>query len=120
TPSEAQGPGSYSFQVRVTDYGCLYEEQTLTTRDSNLDVWSFVLGVPASVTIDEEAPYTFTATATDHDLPANTLSYSLIGAPAGEIGRASCREIRWTPSEAEGTGRYSLTVRVTDGGGLAK
>ena len=47
-------------------------------------------------------PYTFTATATDPDVPANTLAFSLIDAPSGAaIGRTS-GVFTWTPSEEQG------------------
>jgi len=56
---------------------------------------------------------TFTATASDTDLPAQVLTYSLIGAPAGAtIGNGS-GVFTWTPGA---TGTNSLTVRVTDNG----
>jgi len=41
------------------------------------------LGVPASTTIAEQAGYTFTASATDEDLPVQLLPFALVGAPAG-------------------------------------
>ena len=49
-------------------------------------------------------PLTFTATATDADLPANTLTFSLdAGAPAGGMTiDASTGVFTWTPTEAPG------------------
>jgi len=59
--------------------------------------------------------YTFTATATDPDFPANTLTFSLVGAPPGaSIGSAS-GIFTWTPTEAQGPGVFAFTVRVSDG-----
>lgn len=71
--------------------------------------------VPTSVTIPELAPYTFTATATDSDVPAQTLTFSLVGAPAGASINSSTGVFTWTPTEAQGPGVYPFTVRVSDG-----
>jgi hypothetical protein len=58
---------------------------------------------------------TFTAAATDADLPANTLTYTLIGAPIGaEIG-ANSGLFTWTPTAGQSPGTYTFTVRVSDG-----
>ena len=52
----------------------------------------------------------------DADLPANTLSFSLdAGAPAGAT-ITPAGAFSWTPTEAQGPGVYSITVRVTDNG----
>jgi hypothetical protein len=40
-------------------------------------------GVPANAIISEEVGYIFRATATDVDLPSQSLTFSLVGAPAG-------------------------------------
>src|SRR6185295_11686337 len=72
-------------------------------------------GVPAAVTIDEEQPYGFTATATDHDLPAQTLTFSLSGQPSGASIGASSGAFTWTPTEAQGPGTYTFDVIVSDG-----
>jgi hypothetical protein len=53
----------------------------------------------------EMAPYTFTATATDPDLPAQTLTFSLVGAPAGAAIDSSSGVFSWTPTEAQGPAR---------------
>jgi hypothetical protein len=66
--------------------------------------------------VNELATLTFTASATDADLPANTLTYSLIGAPSGAAINSTTGVFSWTPTEAQGPGSYMLTVRVTDSG----
>src|SRR5207302_1437048 len=118
TPSEAQGPGDYTFKVRVTDDGSpnLYDEKSITLTVSEVNVAPVLAGVPASATIDEETACTFTATATDHDLPGNTLTFSLVGAPPVACTAAFRSVFTWTPSEAQGPGSYTFKVRVTDDG----
>src|SRR5439155_816059 len=66
--------------------------------------------------INESEPYTFTASATDTDVPGQTLSFSLVGAPSGAGIDAATGVFTWTPSEAQGPGSFSFTVRVTDDG----
>ncbi len=59
---------------------------------------------------------TFTAGATDGDVPAQALTYSLgAGAPAGASITAA-GVFTWTPTEAQGPGSYPVTVIVTDNG----
>ena len=62
----------------------------------------------------EDAPYTDTVTATDVDA-GQTLSYSLVTAPAGMTINAVSGAISWTPTNAQ-VGSNSVTVRVTDSG----
>jgi hypothetical protein len=57
---------------------------------------------------------TFTATATDSDVPPQQLTYSLdAGAPAGATINANSGAFSWTPNAA---GNVNLTVHVTDNG----
>ena len=59
---------------------------------------------------------TFTATATDADLPPQTLTFSLdAGAPAGASIVETTGVFTWTPTNAQ-IGTYNITVRVTDNG----
>lgn len=68
-------------------------------------------------TVVEESPIVFIASATDPDLPANTLTFSLdAGAPAGSRIDAKTGAFSWTPSENQGPGVFTITVRVTDSG----
>jgi hypothetical protein len=61
-------------------------------------------------------PLTFTVRATDSDIPANVLTFSLRNTPAGASIDTSTGVFTWTPTEEEGPGSYNLTVRVTDNG----
>ena len=68
----------------------------------------------ADVTLDEGQAMEVNATATDADLPGDRISYSLVAAPPSmAIGAVSGR-ITWTTTEADGPGRYPVTVRATD------
>ncbi len=117
TPTEAQGPGVYPITVRVTDDGTplLSDFETIQVTVNELNV-APVLDAIGNKTVEEGSPLTFTATATDADLPANVLSFSLdAGAPAGATINSSTGAFTWTPTEAQGPGDYPVTVRVSDG-----
>lgn len=64
---------------------------------------------------NEESLITFTASATDPD-NGQTLTYSLVGAPAGASIDPASGVFTWTPTEAQGPGQYTFDVRVTDNG----
>lgn len=113
TPTEAQGPGAYSFTVRVSD-GFLNQDQpvSVTVNESNL---APVLTAVPTQTVNKGAVLSFTANATDADLPANTFTYSLLNAPTGAAIGGSTGVFSWTPTEAQGPANYTFNVRVSDG-----
>src|SRR5205823_4814114 len=76
-----------------------------------------VLASVANYTVNEGILLTFTNNATDPDLPANTLAFTLDpGAPAGASVNSVSGVFTWTPSEAQGPATNTITVRVTDNG----
>ena len=70
-----------------------------------------VLAGIGSKTVTLGQTITFTTTATDADLPAQTLTYSLLNAPAGAGIGAATGAFTWKPAAV---GTYAVTVRVTD------
>ena len=74
TPTETQGPGIYNFTVRVSD-GSLNSDANISVQVDEVNIAPTLSNVPASATIDELAEYTFTATASDPDIPTNTLTF---------------------------------------------
>jgi len=117
TPGEADGPGNHSITVRVTDNGtpALDDFELISVHVDEVNVAPVLSGVPATATIPELAPYTFTATVSDPDVPANTQTFSLVGAPVGAAIGSASGVFTWTPTEAQGPGVYPFTVRVNDG-----
>ncbi len=111
TPTEAQGPGSYTFTVRVSD-GTLTDEEQITVTVNEVNV-APVLAAIGNKTVNEGSLLTFTATATDSD--SAILTYSLVNAPTGASINATTGVFTWTPTEAQGPGSYTFTVRVSDG-----
>src|SRR6185369_16291598 len=66
---------------------------------------------------NENALLTFTVSASDPDFPAQTLTFTLdAGAPAGASIHPATGTFNWAPSETQGPGSYSVTIRVTDNG----
>jgi uncharacterized repeat protein (TIGR01451 family) len=118
TPTEAQGPGTYQIIIWVTD-ACI---STLTSsRTANVTVLEVnaapVLDPIDQQTVMEGTLLTFKVTATDVDLPAQTLGYSLgAGAPAGAHIDPLLGVFTWTPTEAQGPSTNTVTIRVTDNG----
>src|SRR5205823_14546052 len=90
-----------------------------------------VLGAIGSKNVDEETNLAFTASATDHDIPANTLTFSLANGttsclsvtscivPVGASINSSSGAFSWTPTEAQGPGTYRCSGNVTDDGSPA-
>jgi hypothetical protein len=115
TPSEAQGPGVYPVTVRVTDdgTGLLFDEETFNVTVNDVNEVP-VLDPIGDQSVDELTLLSFTATASDSDIPADTLSYSLVGAPAGAALDPSTGAFSWTPTEAQGPGAFVFDVVVTD------
>jgi len=113
TPTEAQGPGSYNFTVRVSDGNAIHDQPvSVTVNEANV---APVLAAIPPQTVGEGVLLTFTAAAMDTDVPSNTLTYSLIGAPVGAEINGNSGLFTWTPTEAQGPGNYNFTVRVSDG-----
>ena len=75
-----------------------------------------VLAGIGNKTVDEETLLSFTATATDPDLPANGLTFSLIGAPAGASIDRGHRRVHLDADRGAGAGQLPGDRAVTDNG----
>ena len=82
TPSEAQGPGSYTFDIEVTDNTALTDTETITVTVAEVNVAPLVVD-PGDQTDPEGGVVSLFIAATDTDLPANTLTFGAAGLPAG-------------------------------------
>jgi hypothetical protein len=74
-----------------------------------------VLPAQTNQVVLELATLTVTNSATDSDLPANTLTYQLLNAPTG-AGIDTNGIISWTPAVDQGPSTNTLTTVVTDNG----
>ncbi len=118
TPSETDGGSYLELVAEATDDGkpALASQTTfwltVTERNSPPTIEDL-----ADATVLEGEPWSMTVRATDSDLPAQTLTYTLKAIPPGMTLDASTGELRWIPSEDQGPGTYPVTVIVTDSGG---
>ncbi len=119
TTPDADWNGSETITFRATDPGFLFDEDAATftvTGENDAPV----LDPIGSMDTDEMVPLAFTATATDIDLPADTLTYSLAAGTAGSIPDGAgivltSGDFSWTPTEAQGPDTYTFDVCVSDG-----
>jgi hypothetical protein len=119
TPTWAQGGLAHSATVTVTDSGTgtLTDRETFTITVGDLNVPP-VLAPIDNQSVNEGATLSFSASATDADLPSQGLTYTLDGVSAG-MGmtiNASTGEFSWTPTDVQGGLTPSVTVTVTDNG----
>src|SRR5712691_10508001 len=84
TPTEAQGPSTNTVTVRVFDNGSPSLSATNSFQVIVTEVNTApVLTLPATQTIPEQTLLSVNATATDEDLPPNTLTFALVSGPTG-------------------------------------
>lgn len=118
TPTEAQGPGRFTFTVRATDDGLPPRTGARRVNVNVIEVNSppALASIPDQ-SVDEGVELALDLSASDPDLPANHLSFSLDpGAPDGATVDPGTGQFTWTPSEGQGPGVYVITARVTDNG----
>jgi len=118
TPTETQGPNVYNITIRVTDNNLppLSDAKTIqvTVNEVNL---APVLTAITNRTVHAGTLVIFTNTATDSDLPTNSLAYSFEGSPpAGASVGSGSGVFIWQTDDADAGTTNSFTVRVTDNG----
>ena len=114
TPDASHGGSSASFSITVVDGGnpSLKDTKTLTLAVGNAPALP-VLTLPSNTIVDELSPYLETVSVTNASELGNTISYALIKAPDGAAINSATGAISWTPSEAQGPGTHSFTVKVS-------
>jgi subtilisin-like proprotein convertase family protein/endonuclease/exonuclease/phosphatase family metal-dependent hydrolase len=121
TPDETNGPSTNIITFTVTDTNppainttsfTVTNSFTLVVLESNLPP---VLTLPPSTNINELVAWSAQATATDPDVPTNTLTFALVNGPTG-LTVSSNGLISWLPNELQGPGDYTISVSVTDNG----
>jgi hypothetical protein len=87
---------------------------TATVIDNDVNSAPVLAAIPPQ-SVNQGSLLTLTAIAMDTDIPADDLTYSLIGAPVGASINPDTGVFTWTPTEAQGPGNFNFTVRVSDG-----
>ena len=118
TPTEAQGGQVYTLTFTVNDGNSGGETSHTITITVNKVNSAPVLAAIGDKNVNEESQLAFTATATDSDLPTQTLTFSLAaGSTPVPFGAAitSGGNFTWTPNESQGGQSFNFKVRVSDG-----
>lgn len=114
TPTEAQGPGT-NVIVTVASDGALSTTNAFTVVVTEVNS-APVLDAIGSGSLTSGMTWTFTSTATDADLPANTFTFQLLNAPTGAALDATNGLFIWRPTVAQGGTTNRMSVVVTDNG----
>jgi hypothetical protein len=117
TPTEAQGPGNYTIVVNVTDDGAppLSDSKSFSVFVSEFNLPPEI-SFASNWIVWAEDLLTFTAVATDPDLPAQMKLFSIDpGGPADAHLDPATGLFTWTPSVAN-VGTNTMVLRVTDNG----
>jgi hypothetical protein len=119
TPTEEQGGQAQPFTVRILaiDNGTpsLADSETFTVTVTEVNR-SPALARPENRQVARGSELVFTATATDPDLPANTLLFSLdpeTDAPGATIN-ATSGEFHWPVPAVQAPGDYTIRIIVAD------
>lgn len=115
TPTEAQGPGTYQVDVIVSDSEFTDNQLVdIDVAEVNLPPDQALIGAR---TAEEGVLISFLVTATDPDLPANTLTMTASPLPGGSTyvdnGDGTAR-FSWTPIIGD-AGSYDITFTTSDG-----
>jgi uncharacterized protein (DUF697 family) len=120
TTTESDGGSSNAFRIVVTDNGSpnLSATQTVAVVVTEINSAPVMTGVPTTrVIFNEETSSAITLGANDSDLPPQTLSWQFVGVvPSGIAIDANTGLITWMPTETQGPGTNTVTVRVRDNG----
>jgi hypothetical protein len=122
TPTEAQGPSTNVIRAIVTDSGLppLSATNEWVVRVSEVNAAPEIAAVPPQ-TASVGAALTVQFTATDPDLPVQTLSFALSGgASLGATIDAASGLFVWKPSAAHANSTNSFEVTVSDSGAPAR
>ena len=128
SPRDADADNVYAVSVRASD-GSLQDTQQLLVTVARFNERTPVItsnggGATAAVSVAENSRLVTVVTATDGDLPAQTLSYSLAGgadaarfaidAVSGALVFIQAPDAE-APADADADNLYELVVRVSDG-----
>ena len=113
TPTEAQGPGTYTAKVQLTDDSGLSTEReySIQVQEANRGP---VLSSISAQSLEEGQTLTLVLQAVDRDLPANVLSYKLVSGPQGMTVDSQSGVLTWKTTESDGPSTQTVVVEVSD------
>jgi hypothetical protein len=130
-PTDAGANNVYDVQVKVTDPGGLTDVQTIAVTVTNINdapvITSNGGGATALINVAENQTAVTTVTASDEDLPAQTLTFSITGGadqslfsivPSTGVLTFKAAPNFEAPADAGADNVYDVKVTVTDPGGL--
>ena len=116
--TEADGPGSYDVTFIATDSDATFEMKTVTLIIDEVNTAPSIFNYETEVNINEHELAVNLIEATDSDLPANDIIFSLVGDyPDDAAIDSDTGAFTWTPDETFGGSDQSFTVRATDPSG---
>ena len=120
TPTQSQvGTYTVGFTARDTSNSSLYATRTLVIQVQGLVYGRInlrpVLVIPGTETITTGSTLTFRVSATDADIPVETITFSISSQPTGSAFDTTTGTFSWTPKSGE-EGTYVITFKATDNG----
>jgi fibro-slime domain-containing protein/RHS repeat-associated protein len=116
TPTEAQGPGNVEVIIRATDLEGAYDTEVFTVTVLEVNRPPVLQTIPNRQVLVGQT-VSFSASASDPDLPSNTLTYSLLaGAPNGATINSATGAFSWAVPAGAVSGDYPISIRATDNG----
>ena len=113
-PTAAAG-SPYAVTLTVDDGNGGIDTDTFTWTITNTNQAPAIAAI-TDTSVDELSPIGFTASVIDPDLPADTITFSATGLPAGATLEPTSGAFSWTPTETQGPGSYTITITATDDG----
>src|SRR5581483_610141 len=120
TPTVGQVPSTNTFTTVVTntDPGAVNANALTATNSFVVTITPIhngpVLPTQTNQTVNELVTLTVTNAATDGDIPAYNLTYSLVNPPTGATINSTNGVITWTPAKNQGPSTNTITTVVTD------
>jgi hypothetical protein len=124
-PGDANGDRVYDVSIRVDDGVGGFDAQTLAITVTAVNDHSPVFLSPSMVSVLEGSTVVLPVTATDGDLPAQLVTYSIVGgadanafaiSPSGALFFLDPPDFA-APTDANGDNVYEATVQASDGAG---
>jgi PKD repeat protein len=112
-PTEVQGPGSYVIRIIVSD-GIAQDSEDITVTVNEVNQPP-VLNPIGPKTVSVGNLLQFTVTASDPDLPTQTLTSSASNLPLGATFNHTTRVFSWTPTSGQAGVYLSVHFEVSDG-----